>query len=113
MDDNINIVKSTIFQTLEKMNIKIYKIILFGSRARGDFDEYSDYDLLIITEKKYNKKEKMNIAKILRQNLAEINVKNNRVIGSDIIIKSAKEFETSKKYIGSITNQALMEGIFI
>ncbi len=25
------------------------RIILFGSRARGDFDKYSDYDLLIVT----------------------------------------------------------------
>jgi predicted nucleotidyltransferase len=28
----------------------IVAIILFGSRARGDYDEYSDYDLLVVFE---------------------------------------------------------------
>jgi predicted nucleotidyltransferase len=28
----------------------VVAIILFGSRARGDYDEYSDYDLLVIFE---------------------------------------------------------------
>jgi len=26
----------------------VVAIILFGSRARGDYDEYSDYDLLVV-----------------------------------------------------------------
>lgn len=28
----------------------VVAVILFGSRARGDYDEYSDYDLLVIFE---------------------------------------------------------------
>ncbi len=43
----------TIF--LKKLNSKfgsnLKKVLLFGSRARGDFEERSDYDLLIIFEK--------------------------------------------------------------
>lgn len=30
----------------------IIGILLFGSFARGDYDEYSDYDLLVIFEDK-------------------------------------------------------------
>lgn len=29
---------------------KNYTVILFGSKARGDFKKYSDYDLLVIRE---------------------------------------------------------------
>jgi len=45
----------------------VKNIILFGSRARGDFSKYSDYDFLIITEKTFNIKEKMEIAKTIRK----------------------------------------------
>lgn len=31
-------------------SIKVYAVILFGSRARGDFKPWSDYDLLIIAD---------------------------------------------------------------
>ncbi len=40
-------------KTLKKKYGKnIKKIILFGSRARGDNNKYSDYDLLVIYRKK-------------------------------------------------------------
>ena len=35
------------------------RILLFGSRARGDDDRYSDYDLLIITPKTFTPLEKI------------------------------------------------------
>lgn len=31
------------------INYPVEKIIIFGSKARGDYDEYSDIDLLLIT----------------------------------------------------------------
>lgn len=35
-----------------KLKTHLKKIILFGSRARGDFREGSDYDFLIIVDKR-------------------------------------------------------------
>jgi predicted nucleotidyltransferase len=47
-------------RVLEILNSKKIKFILFGSRGRGDAEEFSDYDLLIITpEREYNVKEKI------------------------------------------------------
>ncbi|MBN1524330.1 MAG: nucleotidyltransferase domain-containing protein [Spirochaetales bacterium] len=37
-------------KTLLKSNLKL--LILFGSRARGNYTEYSDYDLLIVLKNK-------------------------------------------------------------
>jgi predicted nucleotidyltransferase len=37
------------------------EIILFGSRARGDFKEDSDYDFLILTDKEVNHNLRKNI----------------------------------------------------
>jgi predicted nucleotidyltransferase len=41
-------IKKIINQVFEEKGIKVERIILFGSRARGDFKENSDWDLLII-----------------------------------------------------------------
>jgi predicted nucleotidyltransferase len=45
-------IKNIINQVFEEKGIRVERIILFGSRARGDFKENSDWDLLIIVEKK-------------------------------------------------------------
>lgn len=34
-----------------KDEFKVVKMVLFGSKARGDAEEYSDIDLLVLTEK--------------------------------------------------------------
>jgi predicted nucleotidyltransferase len=48
-----------IFKEIEKnLNIffpgKIEKIILYGSRSREDFTEFSDYDFLLITKENFD-----------------------------------------------------------
>ncbi len=48
-------IKNIIPKTAEKFNVKIERIILFGSRAKGKAKKYSDWDILIITEKKLDK----------------------------------------------------------
>ena len=48
-------IKEAILKTLELLGLGAAKIILFGSRARGDFSKYSDYDILIITKKKLSR----------------------------------------------------------
>jgi len=39
------------FKTLLSKRISLYKMILFGSRARGDATQYSDMDIVIIIDK--------------------------------------------------------------
>lgn len=47
-------------RVLEILNSKKIKFILFGSRGRGDAEEFSDYDILIISsEQEYNVKDKI------------------------------------------------------
>lgn len=35
----------------ENFGSNVKRVILFGSRARGDFEEFSDYDLLVVFKK--------------------------------------------------------------
>ncbi len=100
-------IKKVINQVLEERGIKVEKIILFGSRARGDFKENSDWDLLIIVSNEIDLKDKRKISKEIRIKLAEI------FIPCDVLIKSASEIEYYSNFIGTTTREALKEGIEI
>lgn len=55
------VTRSVVEATVEILEDKIYKIILYGSYARGDFDSESDIDIMILLDctseevKKYRK----------------------------------------------------------
>jgi predicted nucleotidyltransferase len=98
-------IKAEILKSLEQMGVETKKIILFGSRARGDFSKSSDYDFLIITAKTFSIKEKREIAAGIRKVLVSF------YIASDIIIKSEGEVEYFRNKIGSVVRQALKEGV--
>jgi len=100
-------IKKIINKVLEEKGIKVERIILFGSRARGDFKENSDWDLLIIVEEKLSRDERVEILHFIRRKLAD------EFIPSDVIIKSREEVEERQKVIGSVIKSDLEEGILL
>ena len=53
----VSIFKQKVLEIIKSRGVKF---IIFGSRGRGDADEFSDYDLLIITPgKEYDVKEEL------------------------------------------------------
>jgi len=88
-----------------KRKYRIEKVILFGSRARGDYLKNSDYDLIIVSpdfrEKFFTKR----IAEMYDHwKFFPINI--------EPICYTPEEFEEKKKQIGTV-KQALKEGIEI
>ena len=81
------------------------KVVLFGSRARGDFDEKSDYDLLIEIPEDISLKEKMNLTTKINKLLVDHDVV------ADVIIQSRREVERKKNYFGSVVREAIKNGI--
>ena len=59
MSSNTEILKE--IKTAIQHEIPDAKIYLFGSRANGDVHEESDWDILILTQKKYPKETKWRI----------------------------------------------------
>ncbi len=82
-------------------------ILLFGSRARRDHSNESDFDLMIITSESHNNKEIRLIKSILRKKLA-INK-----IPADIFIQSKAEADINKEINGHIVRQVFKEGILV
>jgi len=63
-------------------------IILFGSRARGDALDYSDWDFLILTEKQPH----FELVTQIRDKLYEIELEMDTILSA--IIRSRKEWES-------------------
>ncbi|BFI73772.1 nucleotidyltransferase [Nanoarchaeota archaeon] len=103
----LNKIKQIILDTANTYNIKIHKIILFGSRARGDYREYSDWDILIVTEDKLDKELEDNFYLEVGRKLVKLN------IIPEIIISAKEEFEKYKYLKGFIYYWADKEGIIL
>ena len=74
-----------------------YKIILFGSHAKGNPNENSDIDLMIILDDNHVSKsyeERLNKKVFIRNMVLEIN----RKIPLDILVYSKEELNQIKKY---------------
>jgi len=50
MDKKKNLKVVKIFKKAVSKSLNVQKLILFGSRARGDFREDSDFDLIVVSD---------------------------------------------------------------
>ncbi|MBW2039888.1 MAG: nucleotidyltransferase domain-containing protein [Deltaproteobacteria bacterium] len=50
------------FKALLLERIRLYKLILFGSRARGDADPYSDMDVVVILDDPLDEKARSDVS---------------------------------------------------
>ncbi|MGB9674860.1 MAG: nucleotidyltransferase domain-containing protein [Nanopusillaceae archaeon] len=101
MDKRAIEIANKIKEKLEKEGIKVDKIILFGSRARGDYLKESDYDFIIVSKDFKN----IPITKRIELALIDENV--------DVICLTPEEFEKEKNFLGSVVSYAVKEGVEI
>jgi predicted nucleotidyltransferase len=86
----------------KKLNNRLKKIMLFGSYARGDYTEHSDYDILVVVDKR----EKF-VQDVILDACVEIMDNYYELIGC--IVCDEKEWELKKKF--PIGLNILKEGI--
>jgi len=99
-------IKENVGNLLKEMlrGVNYKEIILFGSRARGDYSEKSDYDILIVMKNNLTIREKMELSSLLRKKLAK------EGIDADLVIKSKEELNYYRTKIGSVVREVLKEG---
>ncbi len=92
---------------LAEMKIEYSKILLFGSRARGDFREESDWDFLIVLKNHVDAKTKKELWFDIYKKLHEFYP----FISFDIVLKDTESFEEEKTIANTISNEVYLEGI--
>jgi predicted nucleotidyltransferase len=101
----IEIIKKIIKESMHKNGILIKQIILFGSRAKGDFRKDSDWDFFVLVDKDLDFHGKWKIINEIKRKLAKLRIPN------DIIIKSEKQFNIMKNDVGNISYYIHKEGM--
>lgn len=102
----LNAAKQIITEEVEKAGYKVDRIILFGSRARGDFKENSDYDFFVMINQNISYRDRDNIITKIKRIMARLD------IDSDIFITSSNEIKENNN-VGNITYYALKYGLNI
>jgi uncharacterized protein len=106
MDDSLANITQNIRETFLRNGISKISILLFGSRARGDYNEDSDYDFLVLTNNNLSGKEKQKVrGEIRRKLLLEKKIK-----PIDMLIKSVSEYNDEKNIIGNLYFDIQNEG---
>ncbi len=82
------------------------RVVLFGSRARGDHDRLSDYDLLVITPTTFTAEEKIKwSSKIDKALIAAIQAP------VDLLLNSETEVSEKQLLPGNVVRTAMREGV--
>jgi predicted nucleotidyltransferase len=101
--------RSEIYKSIRQIvefNLPGSRTLLFGSRARGDNDRFSDYDLLVITPSTFPDKEKIYWSTLLDKAIV-----NTLKIPIDLLINSEEEVVEKQQLPGHIIRSAMREGI--
>ncbi len=98
-------IKNVILQIVSKYDYK--SIILFGSRARNDYEQNSDYDLLIIMQDNLELQKLRNIQREIRKELALND------IDADVLVKTQMIINDYKNKKGNVIYNALKEGVLL
>ena len=88
-------IKETISGTLKANKVGKFKIYLFGSRAKSLEKENSDYDIVVVTNKTFDDKERFNLLRKIRRDIKYLG------LSIDVILKSSEEYRSSKDHFGS------------
>ena len=83
------------------------QIVLFGSRAKGDFRPDSDYDVLAVVSDSLEPRERLRLSSSCRLQLAKMG------IDADVLVKSPDEIRDYRDNRGSIVHEALGSGILL
>ncbi len=107
LDKNLEIAKKIIMEEVEKAGYEVERIILFGSRARGDYKEGSDWDFFVVIDRNIFKEDMKMILRNIRRRMAVNNISN------DIVIKSKDIYKNQKNDTGFLSYYVNKEGVNI
>ena len=90
-------------------NINYENLILFGSRARSDYDSSSDFDICLLLNDELNFNQKSELSAGIFRFL----FKQNSILPIDLVIKYKDDFVKESKVAGYLSYQINKEGIIL
>ena len=101
-------IKRIVLEEAERLGIRVEKVILFGSRARGEAREDSDWDILVVASGRVDRWVKVELSARVRVRLLDL-----LRVPADVVIVSWDHWRKYHKTPGTILYPASREGIQI
>jgi len=101
----LRVIKDTITRVAGEEGVEVRRVILFGSRARGDYGEESDWDLLIVIGGSLDRGIVRRLQNRVYRELAE------RGLYCDVIVVSEEYYIKHKNTSGTVAYYANLEGV--
>ena len=98
-------IKRVILDAARDHEIKVRKIILFGSRARGEARTDSDWDIMVVVDKSLTRSVYWKFYLAVKRRLAKSRIPN------DIVVVPKSLFERKRRIVGNIAYEAYSEGV--
>jgi len=105
MKDILREAKRIIQEEVERPGLRVRRVLLFGSRARGEPRAYSDWDFYVIVTPTAPTKLRWDIADRICERLAE------QHIWADVFVQSEETVAERAANTGYLTYYVLKEGI--
>jgi len=99
--------KKAVEEAAGEVGVEFSRLYLFGSRARGQADAESDWDILVVVRGGLERGRQRELFVRISQRLAE------KRSPADIIIRSEAQFEKARRRVFSIEKIAAREGILL
>ncbi|MCK4765375.1 MAG: nucleotidyltransferase domain-containing protein [Candidatus Aminicenantes bacterium] len=101
-EQDVSIIKQFIHQVIPYKK----EVIFFGSRARGEYTEESDFDILIIVHRENIERKKLTA---LQSKIKRLCAKAG--LDADIIVRSRSYTEEMRNFPGNIIHSAFQTGV--
>lgn len=100
-------IREIILEVAEKYGIRVDRIILFGSRARGDYRNDSDWDILIVSKSEVDRSTERKFLYECVLKLLSLN------IDAEPVLVSKNYYIKHKDIFGDICGIATLGGVII
>lgn len=106
MDDKLNKIREIIHEEVSKAGYSVSRILLFGSRARGDARPDSDWDLYVIIEGDPGFRVRNDIASNICWRLIR-----EQGLVADVFVQAESTAQAHSEDTGRLTYYVLKEGV--
>ena len=104
--DVLRLIGRIVREEAEKLGIEVERVILFGSRARGEEGEESDWDILVVVKGNIERRRKSLLSARIGARVAR-----ELLVPVDVIVTTKERWLKYSRVVGTIEEVAANEGV--
>ncbi len=102
----LDVIRRVVLEEARRLGVEVDRIILFGSRARGDYREDSDWDIMVVVKGDINRSLRRELARRVR-----IRILGELGAPADVIVTGEARWRRYQDEFGHLYYDVKREGI--